>query len=321
MKHSPSKSITSVVWQQFLDLPSHARAARLIEPSLIPRPLDAVLAEGRLTWKWYDFNVHGGSRQAPRSQPAPAKLCFAFAQLAQAPDEQIRRFAKRWGPLDFHPLGQRQEESLEAWRHYARLAQALMRYTAMLQSGGAGEEEDWDVIRKFTPAKDLDRKGLNEETQMAIVASAANLWFSAAPSHGILTMLDRELEVRPHASTLFGVLITQIAHVIARSDQTALCAGCRNPFRRDRPITRGVRNYCKSCRKAKVPQRDASRDWRRRTLDNDPDLDQTAPQINSEPEINSEIQLPDLSRDASSPELTIVVAPTIHVDAPFVTKP
>jgi hypothetical protein len=200
------------------------------------------------------------------------------------------------------------------------LAQALMRYTAMLQSGGAGDEDDWDVICKSTPAKDLDRKGMYKGTQLAIVASAVNLWFAAAPGHGILTMMDGELQVEPHASGLFGVLITQIAHVIARSDQTALCAGCHNPFHRDRPITRGVRNYCKSCRKAKVPQRDASRDWRRRTLDNDPDPDQTAPQINSEPQINPEIQLSDLSRDASSPERTIVVAPTIHVDAPFVTK-
>jgi hypothetical protein len=99
---------------------------------------------------------------------------------------------------------------------------------------------------------------------MAILASAVNFRFDQARRHGILTMVHRDLQVRPYASDLFGVLITQIAHVITRSDQTAVCASCRNPFTPKRPLVRGSRQYCIPCRKAKVPQRDASRDWRRR---------------------------------------------------------
>jgi hypothetical protein len=120
------------------------------------------------------------------------------------------------------------------------------------------------VICESTPAKDLERQGMPDRFQVAILAAAVNTWFAQARGHGILTMLDNDLQVRPYASNLLGVLVTLMAHVIARSDQKAVCAGCRNTFRPARPIVRGSRQYCERCRKAQVPQRDASRDWRRR---------------------------------------------------------
>jgi hypothetical protein len=166
------------------------------------------------------------------------------------------------GPLN---LAERQVESVKSWRHYARLALALMRFTAQLTSGGRGDEKDWALICGSTPLEGFELDGLKEREQMAIVAAAVNLWFAKARQHGVLTMVGDDLQISPNASDLFGVLVTQIAHVIARSDQMAVCAGCRDPFPPDRPITRGTRQYCKRCRAGKKPQRDASRDWRRRT--------------------------------------------------------
>ena len=150
------------------------------------------------------------------------------------------------------------------WRQYARLAQALLRFTADVHSGGRGYEKDWRVICQFTRAKILERERGGRKLQIAIVGLAVNTWFDQARGHGILTMVDNDLQVRPFASNLFGVLITQIAHAIARSDQKAVCAGCRNTFSPTRPLVRGLRQYCNVCRKKKVPQRDAARDWRRR---------------------------------------------------------
>jgi hypothetical protein len=248
--------------KDFLTLPQSTRPARLAGPPLMPRPLNAFIHDGLLTWSWYAKYESDGYRKAPALQAAPPTLCFAFAGLAQGSEEQIRRFAKRWGPLSRQL---RQEESVDSWRRYARLAQGLLRFSADVNSGGRGEEEDWRVICKSTPAKELDRRDITVPGQIAIVAAAVNTWFAQAREHGILTMLGDDLQVRPHASSLFGVLVTQIAHVIARSDQTAVCAGCRDPFKPKRPITRGLRQYCNGCRKKKMPQRDASRDWRRRT--------------------------------------------------------
>jgi hypothetical protein len=272
MKHAPGRSMAYDRWKDFLTLPKRDlrdrrnRVARLVGPPLMPRPLEASIQNGFLTWTWYSGETDG-SRHSPALQTAPSRLCFAFARLAQASDEDILCFAKQWGPLN---RDRREEESMDHWRRYARLAQALMRFTAQVISGDHGDEEDWREICQSTPVHDLELKGLKDHEQMAIIAAAVNIWFDQAREHGILTMLGRDLQVMPHASALFGVLITQIAHVIARSDQMAVCAGCSNPFEPERPITRGSRQYCKSCRKKKVPQRHASWDWRRRNQEKDP---------------------------------------------------
>jgi hypothetical protein len=260
MKPSRTLPTTSDPWKDFLSLPRRNRTARLIGPPQLPMPMKASLRDGYLTWTWYSPD-EGGHREPPKRQKPPSTLCFDFAKLADASEKQIRRFAEKWGPLG---LDRREEERVDSWREYARLALALIRFAGHRVTGGDGEEEDWQVICKSTPARSIDRKGMPVRTQMAILASAVNIWFAQARGHGIMTMVDGALQVRPYASDLFGVLITQIAHVIARSDQTALCAGCRDPFTPKRPIVRGSRQYCNGCRKAKLPQRDASRDWRRR---------------------------------------------------------
>lgn len=232
------------------------RVARLVGRPLMPRPQEAMLREGFLTWSWYAADF-----RSPALQTAPPQLCFAFARLAQASDEAVRCFAKKWGPLNRY---KRELESVKMWRHYARLAQALLRFTAYVRSGDQGDQKDWRVICNASRRKGLELQGLKEEEKLATVAASVNTWFAQAREHGILTILGKDLQVRPHASDLFGVLVTQIAHIIARSDQMAVCAGCHDPFKPKRLITRGIRQYCQRCRNKKVPQRDASRDWRRR---------------------------------------------------------
>jgi hypothetical protein len=193
----------------------------------------------------------------------PAKLCFDFARLAEGSNESIRHFAASWGPLRWEGGN---ADHVDDFRRYAQVAKALLRFTAERLSGGHGVDEDWNTICEFVaPGQNLtDRAGLDSRFQMAITAAAVNKWFAQAQGHGILGISDATLQVRPYASNLFGMLITQIAHVIARSDQLAVCDGCRAPFERDRAPSRGPRQYCRKCRQAKVPQRDASRDWRRR---------------------------------------------------------
>jgi hypothetical protein len=260
MKPSPTVPTASDPWKDFLSLPKHNRAARLIGPPQLPSPATASVREGYLTWTWYSPDKDGRD-DPPTLQTPPSTLCFDFAQLAHGSEKQICRFAEIWGPLG---LGRRQEESVDSWREYARLALALIRFAGQRATGGRGDDEDWQVICNSTPAGSIDRKRMSPRMQIAILGSAVNTWFAQACGHGIMTMVDGHLQIRPSTSNLFGVLVTQIAHVIARSDQTAECANCHDPFTPERPIVRGSRQYCIRCRKAKVPQRDAARDWRRR---------------------------------------------------------
>lgn len=255
--------------KDFLALPFKDRAARLLGPPRFPRPTVATLNGGFLRWKWYRQIVYKGIRieeagardVPPERQRLPAGLCFRFAQLASGSDEQIRVFAERWGPLG---IDLRAEEHIDQWRQYATLAAALLRFAAAKGTRGRGRDADWSTICKLTEAKEFDRSDLSVAQQRAIAALAVNTWFAKARGNRILDLVDSQLQVCPGASNLFGVLVIQIAHVIARSDELAVCAGCRKSFRPKRPLSRGSRQYCPACRRAKVPQRDASRDWRHR---------------------------------------------------------
>lgn len=253
-----------------MTLPSEDRFARLFAPPLLPRPDVATLDDqGILRWKWFrhlrkfgKIVEEAGARQRPPElQSPPPDLCFRFARLASGSDERIRRFAQRWGPLGIADIA---EEHINDWRHYATLAGALLRFAGEQASGGGGRDEDWVLICQSTVAKDLDRSDLKVAEQGAISANAVNTLFAKARGHRILDIVDDELQVQPGASNLLGVLVTQIAHVMARSDELAVCANCKKLFRVKRRLSRGSRRYCPRCRRAKVPQRDASRDWRRR---------------------------------------------------------
>jgi hypothetical protein len=262
-KRNQASSRTSDRYEDFLAVPRRDRAARLSGTPLVPKPFAATLdGNGYLSWSWYRTADTKGP--PPAMQQVPARLCFAFARLADGSDESIRRFAARWGPLGLER--RRDEEHVDDVRRYARCAQALLRFAAELLSGSAGADEDWNTICEFAaPGQNLaDRVGFSSRLQRAIIATAANTWFAKAHGHGILGIGDTTLQVRPYASNLFGILITQIAHVIARSDQLTVCDGCMAAFIRKRAPSKGPRQYCDKCRKAKVPQRDASRDWRRR---------------------------------------------------------
>jgi hypothetical protein len=207
------------------------------------------------------FEEGGARHRPPKPQRLPSDLYLRFAQIASGTDEQIRVFAERWGPLG---VDVRAEEHIDRWRHYTALAAALIRFTAEHASGGRGSDADWLVICKSTAAQKISRGGMSLAEQRVITALAVNTWFASARGHRILDLVNTQLQVRPGASNLLGVLVTQIAHVMARSDELAVCAGCKGAFRPNRRLSRGSRQYCSACRKAKVPQRDASRDWRRR---------------------------------------------------------
>jgi hypothetical protein len=196
----------------------------------------------------------------------PARLCFQFAQLARASDERIVELAGRWGPLGFDL---RAEEDIRDWRRYAALAGALLRFTSEHAVGRRSEKEDWRIICEFVFGA-ADRDDLKIREQTAVTALAVNTWFARARGHRILGSVDGVLQIRPNTSNLFGILITQIAHVMARTDQMAVCAGCKRAFTPERPISRGSRQYCRRFRKAKVPGRDASRDWRKRAREEAP---------------------------------------------------
>jgi hypothetical protein len=259
MKRTRTPTATSDLSKDFFALPGEDRNARLVGLPEFPQPIQARLdRNGYLTWIWYKSERDGGKR-SPKLQRPRNGLCFEFAQLAD--NEDFRRFAGKWGPLG---IDSRQEEHIDQWRRYAALAQALLRFAGSRATGASSSEEDWRTICAFLPVDALERRHFSLRQQLAIAALALNTWFAAAQGHRILDVVEGQFQVRPGASNLLGVLAVQLAHAITRSDQLAQCAGCKISFTPKRRISHGTRQYCSRCRRAKLPQRDAARDWRTR---------------------------------------------------------
>src|ERR1700677_804763 len=99
MKPTALPPITSSYFKEFLVVPGKDRIALLLDPPQLPRPITARLnPDGNLTWTWYK-DESGGRALSPRHQKLRSDLCFKFQRLADGSDEDIRRFAEKWGPL------------------------------------------------------------------------------------------------------------------------------------------------------------------------------------------------------------------------------
>jgi hypothetical protein len=227
------------------------RSGRMGPSNVYVRPENAKIdAQGRLNWKWSHPN---------RTQRLPPDLCFRFARLSTATDEEVRKFAARWGPLR---IRLEPSESLAEWREYTKLAQSIFR-----QLTDERQVEDWKRICEWiAPGAGLAEAGpVPHSFEMVLIAAALNKWFGQARGNQILEIVGPRYQTRPTSATLFGALACQIAYKLSVADETVLCAGCATPFTPKRTPSRGARQYCPKCRRAKVPQRDAARDYRKRS--------------------------------------------------------
>ena len=126
-------------------------------------PGEIYLQEDRLYWGYFDSNNKLGRSARPRDG-----LLEGFLALADAPGEKIFRYAKRWGvlmicdhmlpsshnpnhleidQLGCRPLGWGREpywEPLDAWRHFAGQAHALLRIANRVHQGKSADPADWE---------------------------------------------------------------------------------------------------------------------------------------------------------------------------------
>ena len=260
----------------------------------VPKPIE--LQDKALRWG------SGPNPKYERVRLPLAKVLTDFTGLAQADDLRVLKFARRWGPLklcehgvphchppfywptasiapppgDFHQCYVQGTwegcpwEPVEAWRTWARRAQATLQAAAHLHQRTLPDTATWRIVCDtegmptgpgwWAPPRRL-RDG------WALLDEMLGFWLKGAD---VRPMLERP-KGKPtitwgssHAP-LFGTIAVQLLLLVTQTAGLAQCSGCGNSYIPRRKPRDQQRSYCADCRVRKVPQRDAQRDWSSRT--------------------------------------------------------
>jgi len=236
---------------------------------LIPARLE--LVDGCLQWDWFDEGV--GPREIQQNRHR--EPLRNFIALAEAEEKAILRYAREWGVLglcehlvpsahsrECRPIGWPDccTEPITAWRRYAKEASILIKLSLDLARGTPPKKQDWAALP-------LRRSPRSVEAGRLLVAERVNQWLAWGGVRPTLTWRKDAPEMSLGGTNLFGVLAIQLMCAVSRTDGVAICCGCGAgylpPYRKPRD---GERHYCEECRRRKVPQRDAARDFRSRKL-------------------------------------------------------
>ena len=254
-----------------------------------PVPATVEVDRGRLCWEGVGARV-----------TTPRRLLDRFLGLADASDERIAEFARRWGvlfPLGVEPEGSveryglRPSEGLEPvgwWRRLAHDAGLVIDVAAKLTLSEPVPTEWWSRFRSLgvteeaLPAVDVLQFGVFADDvpvwdelggcyeQSTFVQVFVNGWLDhRAPRCGITwsPIGGAALGIAPRG--VLGALGLQLGQVLGRASGLAFCSVCGDVFAPSRKPRTGQRTYCDACRDpltGREPQRQAERiysAWRR----------------------------------------------------------
>lgn len=212
-------------------------------------------------------------------------LLRRFVGLAGGSDDEILRFAERWGPLDLcrhdlssaHTLGDPNRprlcprrirhgltyESIDAWRGHSRHARAVLNLSAALYAGRSGAVADWESVG-------IDNWRLGGiHTNLGAVLSEWLVLGGVAPRFTWLDPSETQLgkpRIVMDGAGLFGGLAAMLLLAVVRSESVVPCseAGCTALAE---PTRRGARPYCPTHGGEATRSRDRAQTFRARHPD------------------------------------------------------
>jgi hypothetical protein len=266
------------------------------------RPSQVWAEAGFLRWK----HALGGRGDQSREVRPDTGLLSGFLSLADASDEDIVRYATRWGTLGIcehglpashpgemkdlrafgealgvpeHPTdcepgwrhGWHQEmwdEPLSAWRQLASATRCLLRLAAALHQGRIGDEEDWVC---FTGPGETPQSVDWGRLSLGFLASN---WLQLGGVGFAVEWFKGPPVLVAMSGSLFAALALDVASALPGGGGFAFCSSCGTPFTPTRRPVATRRRYCPDCRSRHVPELDAQHDSRARRRA----MSQTAPQ-------------------------------------------
>jgi hypothetical protein len=159
-------------------------------------------------------------------------------------------------------------EPLASWHALALRARNLLLVTAQLRDGEIPPRAAWAKVDGFTESfKDA---WVRLEDPWNRLAENLNWFFEVADVASLVeserASLSLVLRSRSITSPL-AIVALQLVLAATRAQGLFTCAGCGAPYPARRPRGKERRTYCSKCRRNKIPQRDAARDWRQRERD------------------------------------------------------
>lgn len=229
--------------------------------------------------------------QAPRIVSEFRGLVDDFIYLADAGDDEVLQFGRRWGVLRLclehvlpsaHDLRchESREEPTQVWREFAAQARGMILAAANLHNGRLPDKAVWDAFQSEPPIgigslnvqqspehRDQAREFFGRRSvasERSRLTRHVQVWIDLADVRPAFTWGSGQPSITLGAGSLFSALTLQLLYAVARAGAMATCSECGRPHDRPTRGRRGQRVYCGQCRATGAPQRNATRAWRLR---------------------------------------------------------
>lgn len=274
---------------------------RTVRPTRLWIPRQIAVQKGVLRWD----DSAGYSPKAVDLVAGDEGFLRGFLALKEASTPRILAYARSWGvlglcrhglPFTHGPVWEQREkqhlektgrwvaptticsrpvkrEPLQAWRRYARVAEAMLNVAAALSTNRPPQAQDCrDLSLESLPgsirwtrrfARDVLLNQLDEWLEMGVVTVRLRRAEKVSELGAVSLQLGRAV-----SPNLFAALAAQLLLALTRSDSLYICASCGLPYvrsRQKRRPKRGQRNYCSDCGRA-AALRDADLRRRRKNL-------------------------------------------------------
>jgi len=240
-----------------------------------------------------------GNPRLPKAKASPG-LLNGFVTLAEASDDAIVKFAKRWGPLalcEKHGLpythlpvkgkwcgqlktrvvsfrdeklgrmvkGEGCRESLASWREYAGQARATLSLAANIHQERLGNLEDWSKFPGYEKVVESIRKSESKKRALRqeqwLLGQVINDWLRWGTVAPKFEWDTDTPRLTLSGTWLAGALALQLAMAVSRTEGLAFCSNCGRGYVPTRRPRVNVRNYCEDCGRS-AAMRYASQNYR-----------------------------------------------------------
>jgi hypothetical protein len=203
-------------------------------------------------WLIWDANSTGKHR------PTGA-LLGRFLELADADDDSVYTFAKRWGALNIDAQaarGLRFREAISTWRRLASRIGAIYRLGIEVNLERRGTDQDWETLGVDSKNFPDSLAGSLREARFALMKQVGRLVAEAHLQPRLYWdnkreqwQIDFDSEGR---SNLLAIIVIQLMVEVARNDGYAICSDCKRTYIPKRQPSPGRKNYCdrKECKQA-----------------------------------------------------------------------